>query len=425
MSDGIQVPRYFAAAVSVFCIAAAASCGGSGVSAKESAQSKSNQSPESAPEVGVVKVEKKPLQQSLTVSSELVPFQQIDVYAKESGFVKKLSVDYGTHVKQGDVMAVLEIPELSEQLQEDQEAIKDASNEVDRYQNELERVQAQQKVTHLEYTRLDQVFKTKPGLIAQQDVDDWQGKDLAMQSQVAAARSSLAASQSQLGRAQARLRHDQALYDYSRITAPFDGVVTQRYANYGTLMQSGINSSMQALPLVQLSEDDLFRLVIPVPESYVPYIHIGDAVQVRVSALNRTFTGKVARFSVDVAEQTRTMHTEVNVRNPDHVLMPGMYVEATLTFNRRKSAIVVPPQTVNIEGDQRSVWVVDPSGRVEHRMVTLGPETPDEVEVTSGLKPGEMVAAGDRSRLKAGETVRPKQIQLLRYSGSENATAGS
>lgn len=423
MLSGIDPGRYSAVAIMALWAALSAACGGPNISAKESAKPANNQ--QNAPEVGVVKVEKKPLRQTLTVSSELVPFQQIDVYAKESGFVRQLNVDYGTHVKQGDVMAVLEIPELSLQLQEDQEAIKDASNEVDRYQNELERVQVQQRVAHLEYTRLETVAKNRPGLVAQQDVDDWQGKDLAMQSQVAAARATLAASQSRLGRAQARLRHDQALYDYSKITAPFSGVVTKRYANYGTLMQSGINSSMQALPLVQLSEDDLFRLVIPVPESYVPYIHTGDPVQVRVAALNRTLTGKVARFSVDVEEQTRTMHTEVNVRNPDRVLMPGMYVEATLTFNRRKSAIVVPPQTVNIEGDQRSVWVVDPSGKVEHRIVTLGPETPDEVEVVSGLKPGEMVAAGDRSRLKPGETVRPKQIQLLRYSESENATAGS
>jgi RND family efflux transporter MFP subunit len=423
MSDGIQSPRYFTAAVVAFCVglALAASCGGSNVSAQTPAGSPSNQ--QDAPEVGVVVVHKKPLQQTLTVSSELVPFQQIDVYAKESGFVRQLNVDYGSHVKQGDVMAVLEIPELSEQLQEDQEAIKDASNEVDRYQNELNSVEAQQKVTHLQYTRLDKVAKDRPGLVAQQDVDDWQGKDLAAISQVAAARASLAAAQSELGRVQARLRHDQALYDYAKITAPFTGVVTKRYANFGTLMQSGINSSMQALPLVQLSEDDLFRLVIPVPESYVPYIRVGDPVQVRVAALNRTFTGKVARFSVDVEEQTRTMHTEVNVRNPEHVLMPGMYAEATLTLDRKNSAIVVPPQTVNIEGDQRSVWVVNPSGKVEHRMVTLGIETPDEVEVTSGLKVGELVAAGDRSRLKAGETVRPKQVQLIQYSGDDNGTA--
>jgi RND family efflux transporter MFP subunit len=215
------------------------------------------------------------------------------------------------------------------------------------------------------------------------------------------------------------LRHDQALYDYANITAPFAGVVTKRYANQGTLMQSGVNSSTQALPLVQLSEDDLFRLVIPVPESYVPHIRMGDPVNVRVAALNRTFPGKVSRFSVDVEEQTRTMHTEVDVPNPQHILMPGMYAEASLTVALAQGVIAVPPETINIDGDQRSVWVIDPSGTVEERRVTLGAENPQETEVTSGLKAGEMVAAGDRSRLRAGETVHPKVIQLFHYDSTQ------
>src|SRR6202034_1391125 len=100
--------------------------------------------------------------------------------------------------------------------------------------------------------------------------------------------------------AQAKREHDQALFDYSKITAPFAGVVTQRFANLGALMQAGTSSSTQAMPLVKLSQDDLFRLVIPVPESYVRFIRIGDPVEVRVPALDRSFPGKVARFSVDV-----------------------------------------------------------------------------------------------------------------------------
>jgi multidrug efflux pump subunit AcrA (membrane-fusion protein) len=230
--------------------------------------------PQSAPEVGVVKAVRSTLHQTLTVSSELVPFQQIDVYAKESGFVRELNVDFGTHVREGQVMAVLEIPELHLQLQEDQAAVSDAANQVSVYQQELSKVQAQQNVTHLQYTRLDQVAKSRPGLVAQQELDEWHGKDLAADSQVAAAHFSLESAKSRLDKAGAKLLHDEAIFDYSKITAPFSGVVTQRYANYGTLMQSGVGSSTQALPLVQLSEDDLFRLVIPVPESYVPSIRM-------------------------------------------------------------------------------------------------------------------------------------------------------
>lgn len=110
--------------------------------------------------------------------------------------------------------------------------------------------------------------------MAQQEVDDAQGKDLAASSQVDAGQAALEAAQSQLVVAKAKLAHDQTLFDYSKITAPFSGVVTQRYANLGTLVQAGTNSSTQAIPIVRLSQDDLYRLVIPVPESYVQ-VHSG------------------------------------------------------------------------------------------------------------------------------------------------------
>ena len=277
---------------------------------------------------GVTNVVKKTLSRQITLSSELVPFQEIDVYAKESGYVKTLNVDYGSHVKSGQVMATLEIPELQAQLQEDQAEIKNAADQVDRAEHELKRDDAQYTALHLQFTRLNGVFENQPGIVAQQEVDDAQGKDLAAASQVDAGKSALQAAQSQLSVAQAKLLHDQALFDYSKIIAPFSGVVTERYANLGALMQAGTSSSTQAMPLVRLSEDDLFRLVIPIPESYVRYIHIGEAVNVRVPALNRTFPGKVARFSVDVREDTRTMHTEVDVPNPERVLMPGLFAEA-------------------------------------------------------------------------------------------------
>ena len=147
---------------------------------------KSNQVQASGPAitVGVTKVVKKSLGRQITLSSELVPFQEIDVYAKESGYVKKLMVDYGTRVKAGEVMAILEIPELEAQLQEDQAEIKNALNEVTRAQHELARYQAQYKALHLQYTRLNSVFESQPGIVAQQEVDDAQGKDLAASSQV-------------------------------------------------------------------------------------------------------------------------------------------------------------------------------------------------------------------------------------------------
>ena len=367
------------------------------------------------PTVGVTKVVKKSLNRTITLSSELVPFQEIDVYAKEAGYVKKLDVDYGTRVKAGEVMALLEIPELEAQLQEDEAEIKNAANQVTRAQHELSRYQAQYNALHLQYTRLNGVFQSQPGIVAQQEVDDAQAKDLAASSQVDAGQAALEASQSQMSVAKAKLTHDQSLFDYSKITAPFSGVITDRYANLGTLVQAGTGSSTQAMPIVRLSEDDLFRLVIPVPESYVQYIHIGDAVDVRVPSLNRTFPGKVARFSVDVREDTRTMHTEVDIPNPKRILLPGLYAEAALNLEEEHNVPTVPVQALNREGEKTTVFVVDGNNVLEDRTVQVGLQTASDAEIVSGLNEGEQVVVSDRSGLKAGAKVTPHGVTMMHY----------
>jgi RND family efflux transporter MFP subunit len=392
-------------------LAVLSSCSRRAVSAKTTEDS-------AAATVGTVAVTSHALAQHLTVSSELVPFQQIDVYAKEAGYVKTLLVDYGTHVKQGQLMATLEIPELEAQLQQDQAAIHAQADEIVRASHEVERVKAEHDVLRLQYERLKAVSQTKPGLVAQQEVDDAQGKDLASESQMEAAQGAYDAAKSQLVMAQAKLTHDQALYDYSKITAPFAGVVTQRFANLGALMQAGTTST-QATPLVRLSEEDVYRLVIPVPESYVKYIRIGDPVDVRVTSVDKNFTGQVARFAVELNDSTRTMHTEVDVRNTDSSLVPGLYAEAVLTFNDKPTALAIPLQAINRSGDTTSVFIVDGEGRVEERKVELGIQTANYAEVTSGLHEGEQVIVSGRSALKPGQQVKARPVPAMVYEEAE------
>jgi RND family efflux transporter MFP subunit len=376
-----------------------------------------NQSGTDTLKVGVTKPARKSLDRKLTVSAELVPFQEIDVYAKESGYVRQLLVDYGTRVKKDQVMAVLEIPELEIQLKQDDAAIKHAQDEVVRAEHDLARVKAVHETLHLQYKRLGDVAKTKAGLIAQQELDDAQGKDLAGEAQVDASEAALDASQSELTSMQVRRQHDQVLFDYSRITAPFAGVVTQRYANLGTLIQAGTNSSTQAMPLVHLSEDDVFRLVIPIPESYVRYIKIGDPATVSVTALGETFTGEVKRFSPDVVANTRTMHTEVDVRNTDGSLVPGLYAEATLLIEQKQNALSVPLQAISRSGDQSSVFVVGPGNKLDVRQVVLGIQTANDAEITSGISPNDQIVVSDRSGLKAGQIVSPQTVEVTEYKG--------
>ena len=395
--------KYFAI---LTCAGLLVSCGHTDVAAKPLAAS-------DAVTVGFMKAETRPMAEHLTVSSELVPFQEIDIYAKEAGYVKTLSVDYGSHVHKDQVMAVLEIPELEALLQVDQATIKARQDEVTRAEHEVARSKAQHDVLHLQYTRLAGVAKTQNGLVSQQEVDDAQGKDLASESQMEAAQGALDTAHSEVAVATSKLAHDQTLYDYSKITAPFDGVVTQRFANLGALMQAG-TSNTQSTPLVRLSQESVYRLVIPVPESYVKYIRIGDPVDVQIPSLGQTVTGKVARSSVDLNMDTRTMHTEVDVPNPKGTLLPGMYAEALLTLNQRPNATVIPVQAIDHEGDRTSVMVLQ-DGAVEKRPVTLGLQTPSFAEVASGLSPGEQVVVSDRSGLKPGQHVQAHAMDVLAY----------
>lgn len=405
-----NVPRaiLFSAALAIATALALTSCGGS-------RNGKVEANAQQTVTVGVTVVAKQTLSREISLSSELVPFQEIDVYAKVSGYVKKLYVDYGTRVKAGDLIATLEIPELQAQLEEDKAEIKNANNQVSRADHELKRYDAQYQALHLQYTRLNGVFASQPGIVAQQEVDDAQGKDLAAASQVDAGKAGLEAAQSQLAAAQAKLAHDQTMFDYSRITAPFSGVVTQRFANLGTLVQAGTSSSTQAIPIVRLSQDNLFRLVIPIPESYVRYIHVGDRVDVRVPSLNRTFPGKVARFSVDVTQDTRTMHTEVDVPNPDHVLIPGLYAEADVALEHRDDIPAVPLQAINHESGKTTVLVVNQNSEIEDRTVTLGIQNATDAEVLSGLSGGEQIIVSDRSGLRPGEKVHAQVVPIMRY----------
>lgn len=406
---------FFAFSALAVSVSLFASCSGSRAAARNSSGTEKQQ----ATLVGVTKIGRHPLQRQLTISSELVPFQEIQVYAKEAGFVSRLLVDYGSHVKKGQLMAVLEIPELQALLAQDQAALKSLQDQVTNASKQLNRLEAQHRVLHLEFERFNNVAQTKPGLVAQQEVDDVQGRDLASEAQVEAAQSNLESAKSNAAAAEAKLEHDQAIYAYSRITAPFDGVVTERDANLGTLMQAGTNSSTNVLPLVKLSQENLYRLVIPVPESYVPYIKIGDSVSVHVPVLDKTVPGKVARSSLEVHDATRTMHTEVDVPNPTGELIPGLYAEATLTLNRQGNAVTIPVQAIDRQGDRTSALLVDSSNRIERRSIKIGLEgdSENDAEVLSGLDPGDEVVVSDRSGLKPGETVRPQLAPPATYGG--------
>jgi RND family efflux transporter MFP subunit len=257
------------------------------------------------------------------------------------------------------------------------------------------------------------VAEKRPGLIAQQEIDVAQSKDLEAEAQVSAAKSALAASKEQVHVNTSDVERVHTMKDYTRVTAPFTGVITKRYADKGSMIQAGTASQTQAMPVVRISENSLLRLILPVPESAVPTVHIGQQVEVRVPTLNRSFPGKVARFSGKLSLATRTMDTEVDVPNANLILIPGMYAEVNLTLSRHNAVLVVPVMAVDTDGEKSGrVMVITPNNRVEVRKISLGLETAQSIEVLSGLNEGDTVVLSGRSGLQAGQEVRPKATTM-------------
>jgi RND family efflux transporter MFP subunit len=368
--------------------------------------------PANAPSAAVVKVVRRDLTSNLEIASEFQPYQEIQVYAKVSGYIQKSYVDWGMHVKQGQLLAVLEIPELQQQLQQDEASVKRSQQGLEGAREELKRAESIYNVAHLTYGRLADVQKTRPDLVAQQDIDVAQGKDLEANAGVSASRDALAAAEQGVAGAQAALDKDKAVFAYARITAPFDGVVTQIYAFTGALLPAGTSSGKDTLALCQLSQNNLLRLVIPLPERAVPDVHIGETVAVRLTNPPKTFSGTIVEFSDQIDTQTRTMHAEVHVPNPKYELVTGMYGSVLIPLHTAQHVLTLPIQVVqSAKENSGTVLVVNSSNHIEQRQVTLGLQTSTQVEIVSGLKENDLVVFGEQAQFRVGELVSPKLVE--------------
>ena len=335
--------------------------------------------------VAVARVTCKDLHNEMTIPAEFRPYEEVELHAKVSGFVREMKVDFGDRVKAGQLLATLEVPELQDELHNaiatEQKAEADYTN------------------AHLIYMRLAAVNKEHPNLVAQQDLDTADAKDRTTAAAIAATK--------------ADVGKYNTLVAYTFITAPFDGVITKRYADPGALIQAGTTSDTQSLPLVRVSDNYRLRLDFFVSQRYVKDTHVGDTVEVRVESQGgKTFTGTITRTTERVEELTRKLTTEIEVPNPNLELVPGTYAEVVLKVESHPHALAIPAEAVP-PGQQSSVYLINDQHQIEVRPVTLGLETPNSYEVLAGLKEGDLVLVGSRSQVKPRQTVEPKLINSL------------
>lgn len=357
--------------------------------------------------VPVERVGRHDLTRELDVAAEFRPFQEVEVHAKVAGYLKSIAVDVGDHVAAGQVVAVLEVPEFGEELAHATATERRTELDVVRSRSEVRRTEATYLMRKVAYERLQAVSKARSNLVAQQEVDSSAAQYREAEGQWESAKAALAATEQQVNVSSATKERVRTMMNYLKITAPFAGVVTKRYAHPGAMIQAGTASQTQAMPVVRISQIHHLRLVLPVPESAVNRVKLGGAVEVRVDALQQVFQGRVARFNDRLDAATRTMETEVDIDNKAGVILPGMFGTATIVLETRAGVLAAPVQAVSGHNTKPAVMVVK-DGVLEERAVTLGMETPGLVEIVTGVAEGELVVTGNRSGLRAGRRVETK-----------------
>ncbi len=378
-------------------------CGGS---ASDTTRAGPEKQPAQA--VAVAKVTREDLALSVELAAEFRPSQEIDLHAKVAGYLKRITVDAGDSVRTGQLIAELEIPEMRQEVEQASALQKRGELDAARARAELSRAETLVKIRQLSYDRLAAVAKQQPKLIAQQEIDNSLAQLQDAQAQVTTSKAALAAAQEQIHVLSTSTDRAGTMLAYTKITAPFQGVITKRYADPGALIQAGTSSASQAKPVVRLAEIDVLRLVVAVPESMVPRMKVGTPVSIRVDGFPTLAQGRVSRYTKQLDGATRTMETEIDVSNPGHKLLPGMVAYATLQLETRADALCIPIQAATGTEKEQTLLVVNGTNQIESRKVRLGLETSSRYEVLSGLADGESVVIGNRGQLKAGDVVQPR-----------------
>lgn len=328
-----------------------------------------------APLVVVTRAQSGGVERTITLPGDLVGYYESALYSKVTGYLKSIFVDKGDKVWAGEVLAIIEVPELKEQLA---------------------RAQANFEIQHLTYQRLQSVWHSDPRLVARQDVD---------------------IAYSKFQEAKANVDELRAIESYTRIVAPFDGVITERFVDPGALIHAGgqqtATAPMQgparaggtAAPVVSLARLDKLRIYVYVPQAEVDFIRDGMPATVKVQGFDGArFAGTVTRYAHSLDLATRTMLTEVDLENPSRKLFPGMYANVKLVLQKDTNALRLPDSAMG--GDRSNMVFVVRDARLKEVPVTTGISDGRYVEITSGLTTKDLVVQTFSATLMPGEPVR-------------------
>jgi membrane fusion protein, multidrug efflux system len=334
-------------------------CSGCNPRSVDAARPKASEPPR---QVQVVRPSLGEITRAITLPAEVRPFRQATLYAKVAGYLKSISVDKGDEVQQGALLAEIEVPEL----------IADAA----KYKAEVE-------LAALEYKRVADAQKKAPDLVVPLSVDTARSK-----SEVA----------------KANLERAETLLAFTRITAPFPGIITRRMVDPGAFIPAATSGAPQSAAILTISDFKAVRVQIAVPENEASRITKNQPVKLTVEGLpSRGFTGKVTRFSYALDEAAKTMLAEVELPNPDLELRPGMYATAQIGIERKENALLVPIGAVLTEKANSFIFTVSDE-KAKKVPVKIGFTDGKHVELLTGAKPGQPVITSAKA-LNDGQAV--------------------
>ncbi len=328
--------------------------------------------------------------QALTLPGTALADQQTPLYARINGYLKSFAFDLGDSVKKGQLVAEIDSPEIDQQLRQARATLGVA-------QAALLQAQANQELARVASERWAALVKERA--VSQQEADEKRLALAAREADVESARATIKAQE-------AAVKRLEELASFKQILAPFDGVITTRNVEVGTLVSEGSGSG--ARELFRMVQIQALRFHVPVPESFVPAIRTGMEASLTFEAHpGKTFAGQVSRTANAVDPASRTMLVEVRVANPDGRLLPGMYAQVTFKLRQATAPLLMPSNALIVRPDGTFAAVVAKDKSVHYRRIQVGRDFGTRIEVLTGLEDNDQVMVNPTTMIREGDKVEP------------------
>jgi RND family efflux transporter MFP subunit len=366
---------------------------------------------DSPPRVEVVRPRRVTMAHRLQTNATLEAFEEADLFAKVSGYLSDVRVDIGDHVKAGQVLAVIDVPEMVQELAEAKAQLESKRSSLESARRQLDHNKADLALQNALAKDREQLGEGR-GFISDRTLDQVHANADIAKADLGVAEANRDLAANQVAVAAATVEKIKALLGYAQIVAPFDGVVARRQVNRGDLVQAATatRTTPSAGSLFTLQRIDTIRVFCDVPENDVPQLHVGDPAIVRPSGFGKPFIGKVTRFSLRLDPETRNMRTEIDLPNPKEQLYPGTYAEVSLEMNRRPDALTVPTAAVGSDGDGNFVYTIT-DNRITRLAVKTGLTDKGRIEVTAGLSEETPVVASTKGAPPLRTAVQPQMVR--------------